>query len=1123
MSWTPPGLIVLVLASLPTSLAAQGEFGFVNTRPSGQPYLKPAESLKRLAVPPGWEVKVFAAEPDIINPIAFTVDERGRLWVVECYEYPRRTQRGKKPRDRIKILEDTKGTGKADKVTVWAEGKDLPIGFDLASGIEVGHGGVFLGAPPYLFFLTDPKKAGKCTGQEVLLKGFGSQDTHETLNTFQWGPDGKLYGLHGIFTHSQVNGVKMNAAVWRYAVREKKFDIFAEGTSNPWGMDFDSKGQCFLACCVIPHLFHMIPGGTYKRQAGGSFNPYAYGLLDEICDHNHHKESGWAHAGLLVLEGDHVPLLYQGSVLMGSIHGCSIKRDVLRRNGSSFRAGHAKDFLVSGDKNFRPINLRWAPDGSIYVIDWHDQNPCHQARPDSWDMTHGRIYKIQRKGNRSKPPPDLSRKTSKELVELLKNNNPWWYRTALRLLRERRDRSVVSQLQSLALQSKDDSHGLRALWALYALGAYDEEFANKCLNHQSPWMRSWAVRLQGESGQVSGKMWARWVELAEKDPSPEVRVQLASTAQKLTGPETVALLHKLMKNKGDGVDPCLPLMIWLAYEPHVLPQRSVVLDWLKDHAAGNPLVFDRILPNTIRRLIDGDRPSDLAACVAFVNHVAQTAVRRKALATMVQALEGKTRDAPANWKQGFSRLRRDKDSEVRRLAGRVAVNFHDLAALRRSLAIARDAAKQIRQRVDAIRDLALIHPPEAFSVLRALVTREKEARVRLEACRALAAYNHPKVPRFIVAAWKSYSPELRTEAVNLLTGRKQWAAELLTAVGKNEVPRTDLHNNTILRILRFQDRKLNDQIEKVWGRVRQSPADVLRLIDKMRRELHAGRASFERGRKVFENQCAKCHKFEGKGHEVGPSLDGAGRDIEYLLVNILDPNRVVGQPYFLRRVELVDGRAETGLLAAEDEQSITLKMENDVLKKILKKDIEGKVQVLERSVMPEGLDKNMSVQDFRDLVRYLMAHPFLTAVSVAGPFSAGKGKIIDFDRPMSSKGVTWIRPEVGPAGRIPLPAVRDKTEAMAYVTAEVTAPKALRTKLLMSGRPARKVWLNGKVVFETKAGTASAAPDQASVNVDLKAGVNWLLFKLTYKGDKEALYARLLDAQRRLQYSEPKE
>jgi hypothetical protein len=192
MPWSRCLLTLAAVLALPLpALLAQKEFGFDNTKSSGQPYLSPEESVKRLQVPPGWEVKVFAAEPDIINPVAFTVDERGRLWVVECYEYPNRTPPGQAPRDRIKVLEDTDGDGRADRVTVWAEGKDLPR-FDLATGIEVGHGGVFLGAAPYLFFLRDTKGAGRCDDCQVLLRGFGSQDTHETLNTFQWGPDGLL-------------------------------------------------------------------------------------------------------------------------------------------------------------------------------------------------------------------------------------------------------------------------------------------------------------------------------------------------------------------------------------------------------------------------------------------------------------------------------------------------------------------------------------------------------------------------------------------------------------------------------------------------------------------------------------------------------------------------------------------------------------------------------------------------------------------------------------------------------------------------------------------------------------------------------------------------------------------
>jgi len=528
--WSCRLALLTLLLLLPLAPAhAQKNFGFDNRKPSGQPYLSPEESVKRFQLPPGWEISVFAAEPDIINPVAFTVDERGRLWVVECFEYPSRTPKGQKPRDRIKILEDTKGTGKADKVTTWVDSKEWPFHFDLATGIEVGNGGVYLGAAPYLMFLQDKAGKGKCDSFEILLKGFGSQDTHETLNTLQWGPDSKLYGLHGIFTNSTVDGIKMNAAVWRYDAPAKKFDIFAEGTSNPWGMDFDSRGQCYLACCVIPHLFHMVPGGTYKRQAGASNNPYAYGLLSEICDHIHHKESGWAHAGLLFLEGHGIPEEYRGSMIMGSIHGCSIKRDTLRPNGSTFIAGHAPDFAVSGDKNFRPINLRYGPDGSIYVIDWHDQNPCHQAAPDSWDMTHGRIYKISRKGEKARTGVNLNEYKSEKLAHILTKangllnvvtmDNPYWYRTALRLLHERRDKSVAAHLLEFAGQEKDESVALRSLWGLYAVDAFNEEVAAKLLTHKSPWVRSWVVRLLGESNAVSDKMLAKFTDMAQKDPA----------------------------------------------------------------------------------------------------------------------------------------------------------------------------------------------------------------------------------------------------------------------------------------------------------------------------------------------------------------------------------------------------------------------------------------------------------------------------------------------------------------------------------------------------------------------------------------------------------------------------
>src|SRR5207302_3817158 len=235
-----------------------------------------------------------------------------------------------------------------------------------------------------------------------------------------------------------------------------------------------------------------------------------------------------------------------------------------------------------------------------------------------------------------------------------------------------------------------------------------------------------------------------------------------------------------------------------------------------------------------------------------------------------------------------------------------------------------------------------------------ILVGERAVELRAEACRALSAYDGPDLAKAVLAGWKSYPPAVRIEAVNLLASRKEWANALLNAVGDKRVPRTDLTDNTILRLRAFKDKKLDDLVKKVWGEVRDTPADLAKLIDKMRGELYAGPASFERGRKVFDNTCAKCHQFDSRGFDVGPNLDGASREIEYLLINVLDPNRVVGAPYFTRQVILKSGKIEAGLLAEEDEQSITLKTENAAKRVILKKDVE-EVQVSPKSVMPEGL------------------------------------------------------------------------------------------------------------------------------------------------------------------------
>jgi putative heme-binding domain-containing protein len=628
-------------------------------------------------------------------------------------------------------------------------------------------------------------------------------------------------------------------------------------------------------------------------------------------------------------------------------------------------------------------------------------------------------------------------------------------------------------------------------------------------------------------------MLARLTDLAEKEEAAEVRLQLASSAQRLTKQDTLPLLQKLMGHKQDARDPFLPLMIWLAYEPRVAGHqgadapRSPNLGWLRDNAVGNPLVTDEIVPRTMRRLATTGKADDLAACVAFLGGVKDAAVRRRALEGLTQALQNRLVDPPTGWERVRDTLLADGDKEVQRLANRLAVNFRDVQAARRALAVARDVKKPMAERLDAIRTVAVAYPPEALPPLYELLAKDPSNAIRCEVCRALAAFDDdpkkPAVPKAVLAGWKGYPLEVRAEAVNLLAGRKEWARELLNAVGTKQVPATDLHNNVIVRIHAHKDKGLDEQVRKVWGVVRDkaSSEELNALITKMRGQLHQGRASFERGRKVFENQCAKCHKFDGKGSDAGPELDGAGRDIEYLLVNVLDPNRIIGQPYFKRFIVLKNGRIEDGLLHAEDGQSITLKGENNALKVIQKKDIQ-EMEVQEKSLMPEGLAGTMTEQDFRDLVRYLMAHPFLTEVAVAGPFPVKEVPAVTLANPLAVKGVKWEWPVVGSPGRIPLPAGAGDGEQVAFIVAEVTTPAAQRTRLQIGVAHPVQVWLNGKHVYQGKPGSGPAAPDQVSVEVDLCEGSNQLLFKVAYRGGQEALYARLLDPHRLLTHPEPK-
>ena len=547
--------------------------------------LPPEQAAKEMTLPPKFSATLFAGEPDVKQPIAFALDDRGRVWVAEAYTYPQRAPEGQ-GKDRILIFEDTDGDGKFDKRTVFMEG------LNLVSGMQVGFGGVWIGAAPYLMFIPiktgEDKPAGK---PQILLDGWAYQDTHETLNTFTWGPDGWLYGCHGVFTQSKVGKpgapdserTRINAGIWRYHPTRKQFEVFAEGTSNPWGIDFDEHGQCFIEACVIPHLFHMIQGARYERQAGQHFNPYTFKDITTIADHLHYAGAkdrphaangrsdavggGHAHAGLMVYLGGSWPEEYRGQLFMNNIHGQRINQDSPERKGSGFVGHHSPDFINFNDRWSQILNFTYDQNGSVYMIDWYDKNQCHHNNVNGHDRSNGRIFKIIY--NHEKwTPVDLQKASNEQLVEDQRNPNEWYARHARRILQERGPNPKVhAALVEMLNQAKDPLHRLHALWTLHVTDGLTEQIAISTLKDNDEYIRAWAIQLVAEQHQVSEQMLERFAALAKSDPSPVVRLYLASGLQRVPLEQRRPTLEGLFAHAEDLADHNLPLMYWYTTEP----------------------------------------------------------------------------------------------------------------------------------------------------------------------------------------------------------------------------------------------------------------------------------------------------------------------------------------------------------------------------------------------------------------------------------------------------------------------------------------------------------------------------------------------------------------------------
>jgi putative membrane-bound dehydrogenase-like protein len=953
--------------------------------PDVYPYagLPPKKAAQVMTVPKGFTVKLFAGEPDVGQPIALCLDDRGRVWVAEAHSYPIRQPRGK-GKDRIVIFEDTTGKGTFDKRTVFMEG------LNLVSGLEVGHGGVWIGAAPYLLFVPVNKGEDRPAGKpKVLLDGWGYQDTHETLNTFSWGPDGWLYGCHGVFTHSRVGKpgtpaqkrVPINAGIWRYHPTKHIFEVFAEGTSNPWGLDFDDHGQAFCEVCVIPHAFHVIQGGRYQRQAGSHFNPHTYADLRTIADHLHYLGAspwggndrsdsaggGHAHCGTMIYLGGAWPAHYRGRMFMGNIHGRRINTDVLRRTGSGFVASHGPDFLKANDAWARFINLRYGPDGNVFLIDWYDKQACHTNNDKVWDRSNGRIYKVVYRGTKS-VKVDLGKRSNKELVALQLHANDWYVRHARRLLQERGPKKEVHEaLAKIAFGHADEVRRLRGLWALHATGGLTQKRALKGLTDGGAYVRAWTVQLALEDRKPSSALLEKLAELARKDRSPVVRLYLASGLRRLPLAKRWDILAGLLGHAADADDPNLPLMYWYAAEPLAKADAARAL------ALAARSRVPALLPFMVRRVAALGTSPALALLLKRLGQAEDARGRLLYLRAMQQGLEGQ-RDLPrpSQWAKVFAALSASTDAEVRNRAVALGAAFGDPRAfdeLRRVLADGKTRAELRRQ---ALAALVAGRDAKLPLVLHKLVS---DRALRGDALRALAAFDHARTPAVVLSVYSSLNSAEKRDALGTLASRPAYGKALLEAVAARKVPAGDVSAELVRQLRNLKDKALDKRIAEVWGIVRTTPADRAKMIAYYRTLLKARPPAApdpELGRAIFAKVCAQCHTLFGTGGKVGPDITGANRaSLDYLLENILDPSAVIPKEYAVTVLTLTSGRTITGIVRGETPVALTVVTANETLTVPLK-DVESRAPS-RTSMMPDDLLKGLADHDVRSLIAYLQS------------------------------------------------------------------------------------------------------------------------------------------------------
>jgi putative membrane-bound dehydrogenase-like protein len=941
-------------------------------------FLKPEEAIAAMTIKDGFLVNTWASEPMMTQPMAFCWDDRGRLWIAENKDYESRghgfSNSGK---SRILILEDTDHDGVADKKKIFMEGIAFP------AALAVGFDGVFVGAPPNLLFVPDRNRDDQADENdiEVRLTGWGIRDRHETLNSLHWGPDGWLYGCQGFATPSKVrkpvgkgklykhkdpfpedilqgDGVDINGGVWRYHPVKDRFEVVAHGFSNPWGIDYDANGQLFISACVIPHLWHVIPGGIYHRQGGQHFNPYVYNDIKTITDHSHRS----AHGGARIYQSDAFPADQKGRIFMANIHEHAVLSDVLQPQGSGFVGHHGDDFMMANNGQWVGFSMEIGPDGALYVLDWHDADICGQEVLNS---ETGRIFRITPKVTQAKDfenrNADLTTLSDKQLIELQLSNSDWHARRARTILQHRAAKKILksethAELKKIYQTSTSPELRLRALWSLHMTSGLTAVDLMQGLNDKQEQIRAWSIQLLCEDKDAPAEAKSKFASMAKDDKSAMVRLYLAAALQRVDDETGWKIAAALIQHEEDISDHNLPLMIWFGFENLAAKNPARALE-VAAHSK-IPLLSQYIA----RRAVDADALDALVTAIGT-----ESDMQKSMLEGMLSGMEGRIDlKAPASWKTVFTKLQRSKDTK--QLSTSVDELFGDTEAAQRAWTTLQNRNTALEGRRRALETLAA---QQNRLLLKGLPDLLNDKDLRVDAIRAMAAFDDDASGKLLLEKYNSFSPAEKQEVILTLSSRPHYGWLLTQALKNNVVPKRDVQAN-VARQLR---RVVGSGFVEVWGPIDDVPHDA-KAYSKYKTMISneaISKASLSDGKVLFQRTCGACHKLFGQGASIGPDLTGSNRsNVDYLLLNILEPSAEIQDDYRLVVVTTRDCRTYSGNIVGETPRQITMRVVGQDAVIINKSTIQSR-EVTPTSMMPPGLLEPLTDAEVVNLIAYLQS------------------------------------------------------------------------------------------------------------------------------------------------------